>query len=417
MIQSYELRFLSPVGTYLFTLQNVSSVTFGRKKNDEGIAVVELSGDGYDFDIFDKDYILEIYRVNPYTGKNELQGNTCWFLRKAELEVEDQNTEKIILTFYDTVSLLSRRVVAWAGVADANYPSIILDYLDNIISLIAWYNFGPAVVSPTYANSGIAGYTPSGSFAATPAIESWQYDEYGSSVGDIVNRMFPIEIAVPASKSSLTGTHRFEFETVLKAMQDIAETSQLQGQSLWFDIEYIPATTLAKMKFLFKVWVGTRGVDRTQGVNRMVIGPAFGNLSNVKITKDWTEEVTLLYVGGNGDNELKDMASVSKNQPDLPFYPIEGYISVNIGDGTGVHETDALKNEGYTELAKKSTFQIMTGEVISQPPTEFGRNFFYGDILVAKHRGFEKFVEVSEYKITVDDGGEKIEIPFSTVEG
>ena len=417
MLQSFELRLLSPQGEYLFSLRDVSSIEYGRKKNDEGIAIVELDGSSYDFDIFQRDCILEIYKVNEYTGKSELQGNTCWFLRKVELDVEDKTSEKITLTFYDTITLLTRRIVAWAGVADPNYPSIILDFLDNIISLIAWYNFGEAVVSPTYANSSITGYTPSGSFAATPAIESWQFDEYGASSGDIINRKFPITIPMPPTQSTLTGTHRFEFETVLKAMQDIAESAQLQGESIWFDIEYFPATVINGSQFIFRTWVKARGTDRTTRGNRIVIGPEFGNMTDVKITKDWTTEATLIYVGGNGDNELKDMASVSKNQPDAPFYPIESYISVNVGDGAGVHETEALKNEGKIELAKRSVFQIMEGEIISQPPTEFGKDFYYGDILVAKYKGYEKNVEVAEYKISVDSSGFKITIPFSTVEG
>lgn len=411
MISSYELRFLSPQGVFLFNLEDVQSLTFGRKKNDEGIAVVELSGVGYDLDIFSRDSILEIYRVNPHTGKNELQGNTCWFLRKVEFEVNSPVEENITLTFYDTITILTRRIVAWAGVVDPNYPSIMLERLDDIVSLIAWYNFGPAVVAPDYANYTISGFTPSGSFASTPALESWQFDEYG----DISERQFPIDIIIPKSESTVSGTHRFEFEPLLKAMQDIAETSQLQGESLWFDIEYVPATAFSKMKFFFKTWVKQRGVNRTSGSQRMIIGPEFGNMTNVKITKDWTEEAHIVYVGGNGDNELKDMASVSTDFPDTPFSPIEAYISVNIGDGTGVHETEALQNEGRLELAKRSNFQVMQGEIISTSPTEFNKDFFYGDILVAKYKTFERNVEVAEYKISVDSNEEKIEIPFSTL--
>lgn len=411
MLSSYELRFLSPQGYFLFNLEDVQSLSFGRKKNDEGIAVVELSGLSYDVDTFARDCILEIYRVNPHTGKSELQGNTCWFLRKVELEVVSNVEENITLTFYDTINILSRRVVAWAGVVDPNYPSIMLERLDDIVALIAWYNFGEAVVAPDYANFSINGFTPSGTFASTPALESWQFDEYG----DIGERKFPIDITIPQSRSSISGTHRFEFETTLKAMQDIAETSQLQGESLWFDIDYIPATSIAPMRFIFKTWVKNRGTDRTSGKQRIVIGPEFGNMTNVKITKDWTEEAHIVYVGGNGDNELKDMASVSTDFPDTPFSPIEAYISVNIGDGTGVHETEALQNEGRLELAKRSNFQIMEGEIISASPTEFGKDFFYGDILVAKYKGFERSVEVAEYKISVSNSQEKIEIPFSTL--
>lgn len=415
MLSSYELRFNNQIGQYLFTLDNVESLQFGRKKNDEGIAIVEFPGQAYDFNAFDRDCILEIYKINPYTGKNELQANTCWFLRKAELNIESQNEESITLTFYDTMTILTRRIIAWAGVISPNYPSIMLEKLDDIISLIAWYNFGSGTTSPTFANSGIPGFTPAGAFAALPAIESWQYAEYGTIAADLVNRAFPINLPVPASASTLSSTHRFEFETVLKAMQDIAETANLQGESIWFDIDYTPATKDSAMQFNFKTWVGQRGIKRTTGINRLVIGPQFKNMTNVNITKDWTEEANIVYVGGNGDNELKDMASVSNIHPDYPFYPIEAFVSEGIGDGNGIHQTDELKNVGRLELAKHSNFQTFSGKIISKSPTEFGKDFHYGDVLIAKHNSFEREVEVSEYKITVTDNGEEIEVPFSSI--
>jgi len=61
MLQSYELRLLNPQGNYLFSLRDVSSLEYGRKKNDEGIAVVEVDGSSYDFDSFQRDCVLEIF--------------------------------------------------------------------------------------------------------------------------------------------------------------------------------------------------------------------------------------------------------------------------------------------------------------------------------------------------------------------
>lgn len=414
MLNSYELRFLNRYGQYLFSLDNVSSLQYGRKKNDEGIAVVEFPAQAYDFSLFDKDAILEIYKVNPYTGKNELQGNTCWFLRKAELNIESENEENITLTFYDTMTILTRRRIAWAGYHAPNYPSIMLEKLDSIIALIAWYNFGGGTIDPAFANSGIGGFTPAGPFSSLPPIESWQFDEYGTTIADLVNRQYPITITVPRGESALSNTHRFEFETCLKAMQDIAETAELQGESLWFDIEYTPATKTTDMQFIFKTWAGVRGVRRTTGLNRLVIGPEFKNMSDVSIIKDWTEEANIMYVGGNGEDEIKDMASVSVDYIDSPFYPIESYISENIGDGNGIHETQELINVGNIELAKKQRFLTLSGNIISKSPNEFGRDFFFGDILIGKFKTFERDVEVTEYTITVDENGEEVEIPFTS---
>lgn len=419
MLDYYELRFYDSLFNYRFSLQNIESLQYNRKKNSEGIAVVEMSASIYDLEDFEKDSVLEIYKINQKTGKSELQGNTCWFLRKAELKVDGECQEHLTLTFYDAITLLSRRVVAWAGVATPNYASIMLEPLDDIIHLIAHFNFGGGVIDPLYPNNppGVldAEYFPNGPFASYPPIESWQYGVYGPDIMSLWNRRMPINLSVPPSQSSIAETHRFDFKTCLKAMQDIAEVSALKGESLWFDLNYVPATLNTDYQLEFVTWVGVRGSDRTDGYNRMIIGPEFKNMSNVAIVKDWTQEATIVYVGGNGDNELKDMASVGVYSPEYPFYPIETYISVNLGEGIGLHNTKEAQNEGYLELSRRTKFQTMTGEIISKSPTEFGKDFFYGDLLIAKFKSFEQKVEVSEYKITVSNNNESIEIPFSTL--
>lgn len=418
MLANYELRFYNPYFMFKFSLTGVVNLEFSRKKNDEGIAVIELSGNNYSLEEFEKDSILEIYRVNS-DGRSELQGGTCWFLRKVEYSVKTSVEANLTLTFYDTVTLLTRRIVAWAATTEPNYPSIMLEPLDDILHLIMHFNYGGGTTDPTYPNNPPGNlninYFPSGTFSATPLIESWQYGSYGTTTGDLINRQLPIQLQIPPSLSSLAETHNFALETVLKAMQDIAEISALKGESLWFDIEYIPATTLTNRIFSFKTWVKVRGVDRTSGINRLVLGPEYKNMTNVSIIKDWTEEATIIYIGGNGDNDLKDMASVGIESPGYPFYPIESYISTNLGSGVGVHNTTELKNEGYLELAKKNKFQVLTGDIISIYPTEFGKDFFFGDLVIAKYKSFEAVVEIAEYKVTVDRNGETIEIPFSTL--
>lgn len=423
MLASYELRFYNPYFEYLYSFNNIESLQFGRKKNDEGIAVVEMNGNIYNFNDFKKDSVMEIYRINPDTGKSELQGNTCWFLRKAEMQVDDECDEKVTLTFYDTMTILTRRVIAWVGVSEPNYPSIMLEPLDDIVTLIAHFNFGGGTGDPTYPNNPPgdlnANYTPGGEFQAFPGVESWQYAPYNkgvsNGVNDMVYRAYDIEIQVPSSQSTIAESNRFEFETCLKAMQDVAEISGLRGESLWFDIEYAPATTTTLHRFTFKTWVGVRGVDRTQGYNRMIIGPEFKNMANVNITKDWTQEATIVYVGGNGDNELKDMSSKAVAPEDYPFYPIEAYISTNIGEGTATHNSPEAINEAVLELAKRSRFQAMTGTIINKAPTQFGKHFFFGDLLIAKYKDFEEHVEVAEYSVLVDSDSESVEIPFSTL--
>ena len=399
----YELRYLDSDGNYLFNLEKIVSLQYGRKKNDEGIAVVELPGDLYDFSKFDSDHRLEIYRTDDTTGLSVLQGETCWFLRSAQVEIDGKCNETLTLTFYDTISLLKRRIVAWLGKDVANYPSVILEPFDDIIKYLYYYNFNDGTVDPTLANTA---FTPAGVFSSSPAISFWQTQVYN---GDLTERQFPITMQVPSSLSSVTPTIiKFDFENCLTAMQDVAENASLFDDNIWFDIVYTPASVSAVATFDFQTWTGIRGVDRSASPTQVIIGPEYGNLTNAVITRDWTDEITIFYAGGNGDNELRIVNSATESRDvTKPFYPIEGFVNASNTDVAG-----NLVSDAQVSLVESRPIDSFSGTFISKPPTEFNKQFGYGDFVYIQFKDISSVAEVAEYEITVDSNGEEIQIPF-----
>lgn len=404
-LSNYELRYLDADGNYLFNLEKISSLKYGRSKNEEGIAVVELPGALYDFAQFDSDHRLEIYRTNPNTGNVDLQGETCWFLRQVELQVDGHCQETLTLTFYDTISLLKRRIIAWLGKDVANYPSVMLEPYDDIIKYIWYYNFGEGTIDPTAANSA---FTPSSPFASLPAISFWQTQVYD---GVLTNRQMPITMQPPVGASSAAPTViKFDFENCLTAMQDVAENAALFGENIWFDIVYTPATTTSPALFDFKTWTGTRGIDRSVPPNQIIIGPEYSNLVDATITKDWTDEVTIFYATGNGDNELKIMNSATEGTDKTkPFYPIEAVINSSNTDNASILVSDA-----QVALVESRATNTFSGTFISKPPTEFTKEFNYGDKVYIQFKNISQSVEVIEYEIEVTTDGERITIPFGS---
>jgi hypothetical protein len=322
-LQQYELKYFTDTGGYVLSFEDVQAFQYSRVKNDVGIAVVEIPGT-YSMSLFENDYRLEIHRFNEQSGQHELQGDTCWFLVKAEKVLEDDGNSTITLTFQDTLGLVSRRIVAWHGKDIFNYPSIMLETFDDIISLIFFYNFGDGTISPTAANAGIGAFTPSSPFSGNPGLQSWQLQVYSN---DMVQRQFPIALQEPSSMSVATpNVIRFDMETCLQAMQEVSNAASIEGENVWFDIVYSPASTTANETFTFKTWVGIRGQDRSAGTARVTIGPEYGNISNASITKDWESHATIAYVGGNGDNDLRTMNSVTTGEDvTKPFYPKETF--------------------------------------------------------------------------------------------
>ncbi len=427
MIANYELRIYDAYGAYKFNLQDISNIEYSRKANDLGIATVTMSGVVYNITDFNRDDRLEIYRFTRKGTKN-LVGNTCWFLRKQEVQIDSDCNTTIVLTFYDTIHLLTRRYVAWSGKLDAGYVSHLLEKYDTMLYLIMYFNYGPGTTSEilnvNQLNAGIpAQDMRSLNNGTTSTIQSWQIKPYSNdktgtlppNVADLANRRLPIILPVPQVRSTLTkGEQRIEHLSCLKAMQDIANVSSLLGEKLYFDIIYHPATNISQATFEFKIWVSIRGDDRTVGVGRFIVGPQFGNLVDASLVRDWENEATIGYIAGNGQDENKVYASYRKTGVyNSPFYPIEIFGSESFGDDTAAeHNAPEGVTAAQLLLAENSAIESLTGTIINNEQMDFFNNIKPFDRVIAQYNDFQQFVDLDEYNVSVDNSGEEITIPL-----
>jgi len=414
---AYELRLYDAYGTYKFNLDDFTSLEYSRKANDLGIATVTIFGGDYDITDFQRDDRLEIYRIDK--RKKTLVGNTCWFLRKHEVPIESDCSTTTVLTFYDTMHLLTRRVVAWSGRLAVGYVSHLLQTYDSMLHLIMYFNYGQGTTSEILNLSALNTNVPSQNLrdlngAALGTIQSWQFTPYGSVIADLSNRRLPITLPLPPNQSTLSGTQRFEHLTCLKAMQDIANLSLLRGEKLYFDILYNPATTTSAATFEFRTWVNLRGSDRTFGNNVYIVGPQFGNLVDAAIVRDWESEATIAYVAGNGQDETKIYASARKSGVfNSPFYPIEIFGSESFGDDTAaVHNLPEGVAAAQVLLADNAASETLTGTIINSDSLDFFVNIQPYDKIVAQFKDFQQFIYIDEYNVSVDDSGEEITIPL-----
>lgn len=418
MITNYELRLYDAYGAYKFSIDDFVNLEYSRKANDLGIATITIYGSKHDVFDFQRDDRLEIYR---YTNKNNkiLVGDTCWFLRKQEVEIESDCSVTMILTFYDTIHLLTRRVVAWSGRLDVGYVSHLLQNYDAMLHLIMYFNYGAGTTSEILNMNSLVTGVPAQNLTSlsgntTSTIRSWQFLPYGSSISDLAKRRFDIILPIPSNDSTLSGTQRFENITCLKAMQDIANVSKLRGEKLYFDILYTPANTEVAETFTFKTWVNIRGNDRTNKYNKYIVGPQYGNLTDTSIIRDWENEATIAYVAGNGQDENKIYASArSSIIPNSPFYPIEIFGSEDFGDDElGIQNPAEGITAAQILLAESAAVETITGSIINNDKMDFFVNIQPYDVVIAEYKGFQQLVPLDEYNVTVSESGEEIIIPL-----
>lgn len=418
MLQEYyELRVYDPFGAYKFTLQDVISLDYSRKFNDLGVATIVLSGNNYDINDFSRDDRLEIYRYSG--GRKQLVGQTCWFLRKQEIDIVNVKNTTLTLTFYDTIHLLTRRYVAWSGRLDVGYVSHLLQTYDSMLYLIMYFNFGAGTTSEILYISDLAVNVPSqnltdlnGGVGST--IYTWQFLPYGTTASDLVNRRFPIQLGTPVNQSTLFGTQRFEQLSCLKAMQDIANVSNLLGEKLYFDILYFPATPNSNAAFEFKTWVGIRGADRTVAPDIYLVGPEYGNFVNAVLVRDWEKEATIAYMAGNGQDENKIYASARRDGIfHSPFYPIEIFGSESFGDDTlGIQNPSEGIAAAQILLSENQAIETLTGKIINTGTLDFFNNIQPYDKVISAYKDFQAAIFLDEYDVSVDDTGENITIPL-----
>lgn len=407
----WTLKYFDRFGGYLFDLP-YENFTLNRKKNDEGILTVQLPLGDLDFGLFECDYRIEVHKTNANTGVQSLWDNTCWFLRKIDLTVESSGgncLETLELQLFDATSLLRRRIVSWLSKDSPMYPSIILEDTSALLSAIFFYNFKEGVTDPALLNTFFSpAYTPASPFDSSPAIDFWQLQVYS---GNMNLRQMPIRMEVPQRCENGTSIEvNVSFENVLVAMQTIAEGSELNGQLVHFDIVYTPATQANPADFLFKVWCGIRGNDRcnTGVTNRIILGPEYGNMANVTITKDYSDTANIVYVGGSGDNELREINSDFTTGCPSPFGNIEAFISAN-----NTESVFSLLTEAQTELVNRQPVIEVTGEYIAVPPTLFGVDFGPWDRVCFEYKDIQGAIDINEYTINVDSQGEQIDIPLT----
>jgi len=431
----YEFRYFTCAGQYLFNFDAIESIDFGRAKNEIGMAELIIPAI-YDINFFDKDYVLEIWRYNQAKNRTELVGNTCWFLRKIELYMEKIGYEKIKLTFYDTISLLQRRTVAWfeikrgTGVDEfiGDYPSGFIEYPDIVVDRIFYHNFTAAgIVDP------ITDPSPGAPFTANNLHEMVGAPRPG----------FPISMSNPTftprdTTLSNTETYTFAQQNCLEAMRSIVDSFEtLYNREMWFDIVYTPSTNSTIVGNLqFNVWLDYPGQDHTfpTGNPPILFGPEFQNITDASLELDFENEATqVIAINGSVDNtvvgatNLLDGTTVPSaagyaervNADRCRFYPIEAIVSNNTNEENTNFQTAAPKigsilTKARSELNRLRPKHTLSGDLINSDGAWLFINYQYGDLVSVNWKRLLFNASIKKIMITYDSKGETVTVPFES---
>jgi hypothetical protein len=130
----------------------------------------------------------------------------------------------------------------------------------------------------------------------------------------------------------------------------------------------------------FRFYPGQMGTDRTATVQFAL---NLGNMAEPKYTRDQTNEATIAVVGGKGDARDRTFVTVTGATYNIATNYIETFVTATDQDSNAY-----LTAKGKEALYKAQARNQFGFTVLQTPSTQYGRDYFMGDLVRANYKGF-----------------------------
>lgn len=361
----YQIVLRDPFGNQLAIIDDFISLDYVRVVNGIGSLTLTLSKK-YDTLLFvgsdiKVDNRLEVQRQIG-NGNFYLDTQMQWLIRAGQKTLDSKGQRLTVLNALCLNTMLTRRIVAYiAGSAQADKTT----FADDMMKAIVNENLGASA----------------------------------TDVNRIINALY---LSVQGNASAAQSIAKaFSRRILLPILQELALASYQAGTYLAFDMV---ANTNAL--FEFRTYIGQRGIDRRQSsASPVLLGPEFGNLTNVVRGYDHTQEVTFGYAGGQGigASRIVGTATDAVRVNASPFNRIEKFL-----DGRQSSDVTHLNNDA-NNLVKdglpKNTFKA---EIVDTPATTYGLHYNFGDYVTAIFEGETIDCRIEQVRVTVKNKDEVI---------
>ncbi|KRT76727.1 MAG: hypothetical protein XU14_C0033G0025 [Armatimonadetes bacterium CSP1-3] len=362
-MSEHECWLHDPYGNRLALLDTTHGFGYARVVNSVGWWGIELPGD-FDDSLLKIDGIVEFWR-KPQGGALALQISGT--LRVITESTDAQGVDKILIEGPDVNELLERRIVAYAA---ASSQADKTDQADDMLKAIARENLGSSATAAR--NLTALGFTVHPDLAAGPSV-----------------------------------TRGFAWREVSRVYREIVDASAGLGTDLYWEIVPVSPTS-----FELRTYTGQPGVDRSygSGSNPVLFGLLWGNLADPKLTRDYSQEITTIYAGGQGEEasrlivEVSDATRLNRS----PWNRREAFADArNERDTDGVTAiANARLNDGKPRLR-------FSGKLLDTPQAVYGKDWNFGDRVTVEYRGRQLDGLVNAVTVKVDgEGNETVEARF-----
>jgi hypothetical protein len=220
-----------------------------------------------------------------------------------------------------------------------------------------------------------------------------------------IARAMPLRFApvMPSAPQQVYLRKSYE-DTLLDVLQEAARTS-LRDFWLYRDA----SGTLAD--FTLRFAVGQQGLNRSVSqygiVDTLLLAPDNGNLLNPDLKRDRREELSMLFVGGQGPEEDRIFISVEDavRAAESPYNRFEGLLDSRTDD-----TLDSLIQSGQQALRRELETPDFTFEIFTAAPNMVYRQHWdLGDICTVRYLDYEANYRIRQVELNVLPDGESIQ--------
>lgn len=362
MSSSYTAYLSTPFGQRLAVLA-FTSLTYTLAVNAVSTLKITLPA-SFDTSLVQVDSRIEIWRsVNG--GVEYLEADKAWLVQVIDrvIGVGSQTT----LTCVCPVDLLRRRIIAYD--AGTSYTSKA-DSADDLIKAFARENLTSSISS---ANRDTAGAADIGAYLTVE--------------GDLGQ----------GASLSIASTR----DNLLDVCRKLCEASATAGTYLAFDVVWDGAA------FALRTYRDQRGVDHraTSGVNPVILSPDFGNMADVRMTLDYSTEVTAVIAGGQGAGSARTIAVAidTVRRGVSPFGHREAFAQANSSENS-----TQVADVADSRLRAGRPVRTVTGRISETPGTRYGLHWGWGDRVTVQVEGINYDARIDSVSVTYTPGEETI---------
>lgn len=366
-------RIASPLGTHLIEVANYASLDYVLNCRPGGIGALELVlPTSFDTSLLQRDGRIGVWR--SIDGRAPYLDNGAIYL----IDYLDFGPGSTLVRAHHATSLIGRRIIAYA--AGSSYATKAATAADNQIKTFWAENAGASISSA---------------------------DRDGAETQADISAYITTQANLSAGASVAKAAAR---RNLLTVATELAEASTTAGTYLTFEIIAPSENTLE-----LRTYTTQRGVDhRASSGQPIILSETRGNLENAHLVIDYTNEVTFVIAGGQGEGTARLIAtqSDSTRMGVSPFGRIEKFYDMaNVADST------SLQDDADAGVRNGRPVTLFTGDLVETPALIRGIHYDLGDMLTAEHpRTRQQFdVRLDVIRETIDTGGRKVQCGLRSV--